>query len=213
MFRGPLSFFAVLLFLGSLFGKIFGSELLFSGFVVGLVFFGGFLPMFLLCFWRFAPESVWNFSLDVRSGVFWVRSLFLWFFSSTSFFAFFFKRDSSGSNRTPPHTHLFCCCAAFVCFARFGRVSRFLVVFSGCHSGPRAFLGFSLDLLRPFFLGREAARVFLGFSCACFLFPLVFCCAATPFLEGPGVVSLTRRVVLPLGGVTPRGRPSLGRGL
>ena len=41
-------FFAVLLFLGSLFEKIFGSELLFLGVVVGLVFFGGFLPMFLL---------------------------------------------------------------------------------------------------------------------------------------------------------------------
>ena len=43
-------FFAVLLFLGSLFEKIFGSELLFLGGGVGLVFFGGFLPMFLLYF-------------------------------------------------------------------------------------------------------------------------------------------------------------------
>ena len=53
-----LPFFAVPLFLGSFFEKIFGSELLFLGVVVGLVFFGGFLPMFLLYFWRFAPESV-----------------------------------------------------------------------------------------------------------------------------------------------------------
>ena len=36
--------------LGSLFEKIFGSELLFSGVGVGRVFFGGFLPMFLLYF-------------------------------------------------------------------------------------------------------------------------------------------------------------------
>ena len=43
-------FFAVLLFLGSLFEKIFGSELLFLGGGAGLVFFGGFLPMFLLYF-------------------------------------------------------------------------------------------------------------------------------------------------------------------
>ena len=43
-------FFPVLLFLGSLFEKIFGSELLFSGVGVGRVFFGGFLPMFLLYF-------------------------------------------------------------------------------------------------------------------------------------------------------------------
>ena len=68
--RCPLSFFAVLLFLGSLFGRIFGSELLFLGFVVGLVLFGGFLPLFLLYFWRFAPESVRKNSLDVRSGFF-----------------------------------------------------------------------------------------------------------------------------------------------
>ena len=48
--RRLLSFFAVLLFLGSLSEKIFGSELLFVGGLVGLVFFGGFLPMFLLYF-------------------------------------------------------------------------------------------------------------------------------------------------------------------
>ena len=41
-------FFAVLLFLGSLFENNFGSELLFLGVGVGLVLFGGFLPMFLL---------------------------------------------------------------------------------------------------------------------------------------------------------------------
>ena len=38
--------------------KNLGSELLFLGGGVGHVFFGGFLPMFLLLFWRFAPESV-----------------------------------------------------------------------------------------------------------------------------------------------------------
>ena len=42
--------FAVLLFLGSLFETIFGSKLLFLGGCVGLVFFGGFLLMFLLFF-------------------------------------------------------------------------------------------------------------------------------------------------------------------
>ena len=55
--------------------------------------------------------------------------------------------------------------------------------FSGCHSRPRAFLGFSLNLrglslLAPseaLFLGREAARVFRCFSCLVFLFPLLFC--------------------------------------
>ena len=42
-------FFAVFLFFGSLFAKFFESELLFLGAIVGFVFFGGFLPMFLLC--------------------------------------------------------------------------------------------------------------------------------------------------------------------
>ena len=47
-------FFCVLLFLGSFFEKIFGSELLFLGVGVGRVFFGAVLPMFLLyfCFFR-----------------------------------------------------------------------------------------------------------------------------------------------------------------
>ena len=48
---GPVSFvvfFTVLLFLGSLFEKIFGSELLFLGVGVGRVFFGAVLPMYLL---------------------------------------------------------------------------------------------------------------------------------------------------------------------
>ena len=40
----------------------------------------------------------------------------------------------------------------------------------------------------------------------CFRFPFVFCFAATPFLERPGVVSLTRRVLLP----TPRRSDSQG---
>ena len=43
-----LPFFCLLLFLGSMSEKFFGSELLFLGVGVGLVFFDGFLPMFLL---------------------------------------------------------------------------------------------------------------------------------------------------------------------
>ena len=42
-----LSFFKVLLFLGSLFGKTFGGELLFLSVVVGLVFFDSVLPRLL----------------------------------------------------------------------------------------------------------------------------------------------------------------------
>ena len=68
------------------------------------------------------------------------------FFADVVVFVFFFKRQRSGSNRTPPHTHLFfwffllfLCPAAFVCFARFGRASRFLAFFRGAILGPGRF--------------------------------------------------------------------------
>ena len=73
---GPASFaffFAALLFLGSLFekisGVIVGSKLLFLGVGFGLVFFGGFLPLFLFFFVGSLPK-VFGKSLDVRSAVF-----------------------------------------------------------------------------------------------------------------------------------------------
>ena len=102
---------------------------------VGHGFFGGFLPMFLLYFWRFAPETVWKNSLDVRSVVFWVVPSSLGF-SPTSFLFWFFLRDKDQ--------------VVASCFSAF---------FSGCHSGPRAFLGFSLDLL-SLFLGTRGGKGF-----------------------------------------------------
>ena len=56
--------FAVLLFLGSLFGKLFGSELLFLGVSVGLVLFGGVLPRLLLYDLALRPR---NFCKKVSS--------------------------------------------------------------------------------------------------------------------------------------------------
>ena len=50
-------FFAVLLFLGSLFGKFFGSELLFLSAVVGLVFFDSVLPRFLFYYLVFRSRK------------------------------------------------------------------------------------------------------------------------------------------------------------
>ena len=50
-------FFTVPLFLGSLFEKIFGSELLFLGVGVGLACFGAVLPMFLLYYLLFRPRN------------------------------------------------------------------------------------------------------------------------------------------------------------
>ena len=63
-------FFTALLFLGSLFGKIFRSELLFLSVVVGLVFFDSVLPRFLFYFLVFSlPKMSRKNSLDVRSAV------------------------------------------------------------------------------------------------------------------------------------------------
>ena len=119
-----------------------------------------------------------------------------------------------------------CCPAAFVCSAHFGRASCFLAFSSGCHSGPRAFLGFSLNLrglssLAPseaLFLGTRGGR---GVSWLLFLglcFPLLFCSAASHvFLEGPANGSTYGRPgaldVPPLARVRARGSPSEGGGL
>ena len=97
-------------------------------------------------FWRVAPESVWKNSLDVRSGVFWARSLFLWFFRGRRFSPFFL-RDTDQAVTGHPRTRLFgFSFSLFVsrrtfCFALFGRASCFLAFFSGCHSesGPARF--------------------------------------------------------------------------
>ena len=135
-------------------------------------------------------------------------------FSPTSFLffsvlLFFQERDRSGSNRTP-HTHWFGLFFFSFCPAAFG-FSPFLAVrpaswpFLGApFSAPRVFGILLVLVLRPPF-GREAAWVFRCFLCWFLFFP--FCFAGTRFLEGPGVVSLTRRVVSP----TPRRSDSGGK--
>ena len=72
---GVLCFFAVFLFLGSLFGRNFGNELVFSGVGAGLVFFDGVLPRFLVTFWHFAPETVRENFLTIRLEV--ITSIYL----------------------------------------------------------------------------------------------------------------------------------------
>ena len=80
--RRLLSFFTVLLFLGSMFGKIFGSELLFLGVGVGRVFFGAVLPMFLLYYLVFRYRNCLEKILLMSGLVFLGFSL-----SSFGFFA------------------------------------------------------------------------------------------------------------------------------
>ena len=189
--RCLLSFFAVLLFLGSFFEKIFGSELLFLGGCVGLVFFGGFLLCFCFIFGVSLPKLFGKILLMSGLDFFWVRSLFLRFFFVVVvvfvFFSFFFKRYRSGSNRTPRHTHLFFWFFFFFASRRFCLFRPFwpcvplLGVFSGVPFWAPGGFGILLELMglelvrsplpRPF--SWDARRQ--GFSCsssALFFFPL-----------------------------------------
>ena len=85
-------FFAVVLFLGSLFEKIFGSELLFFGLGVGRVFFGTVLLKFLLYVLSVRSRKCLEIIL-LMSGLvfFWfVLSSFGVFCRRRFFFCFFF---------------------------------------------------------------------------------------------------------------------------
>ena len=114
--RCLLSFFTVLLFLGSLFEKIFGSELLFLGVGVGRVFLGAVLPMFLLYYLVFRSRKCLE-KILFMSGL-----VFLGFFSLPLVFpssSLFLERESLGSNRAhPPHAPVFVC-SCFFCPAAF----------------------------------------------------------------------------------------------
>ena len=81
---GSASFvvFSVLLFLGSLFEKIFGSELLFLCVGVGRVFFGVVLPMFLLYYSFFRSRNCLK-KILLMSGLVFLGCLL----SSFGFFA------------------------------------------------------------------------------------------------------------------------------
>ena len=175
-------FVAVLLFLGSL-----GANFCFWVSVLVLCFLVGFGLCFCFTFWRLAPEIVRKNSLDVRSCFFGgVCSLFFGFLSSTPFLPFLFCFFSRDIAQVVTGHLLSWSFSLFVsrrtcCFALFGRASCFSAFSSGCHSGPRAFLGSPYGararspLPRPF---SWDAR-WQGFSCASlvlvFFFPLLFC--------------------------------------
>ena len=145
------AFFAVFL-LGSLSGMNFRERIVSLGFGVGLVFFGGVLPRFLLYGFGGSLPFFFGFVLCL----------------SPSFL--FFPRDTDQVVMTPPHrAFLVCSVSSFCPFA----VRPFSWRFSlGVILGPARLFWILLVLaglssLTPFeaFFGREAARVFL-----CFLF-------------------------------------------
>ena len=164
-----------------------------------LCFLVVFCLRYCFMFWRFASEIVWKNSLDGRSCVSGIFSLYFRFFVDVSFVCVI-SRDKAQVVTGHPHTHLFS--SVFVLlFCPAALVYRpFLAVrpASWCFLGvpfwaPRVF-GIlleltGLELARPFrgpFFGREAAWVFLCFLCLVVIFPLLFCFAASHFLlEGP----------------------------
>ena len=157
---------------------------------------------------------------------FWVRSFFLSFFSSTSFF---FSRDIAQVVTGHPHSRTCFACSFSLFVSR--RLCLFRpfwpcvlllgVFFSGCHSGPRAVLGFSwnlwgLSFARPFrgpFLGTRGGKGFSFFLILFFFFPFLFC-GHTLSRKARPVIS--RRPAAgdrarPLARVRARGLPYLGR--
>ena len=118
-----------------------------------------FAYVFALLFAFSLPKLSRKNSLDVRFGVFGLPSFFLWSVSPTSssfcLSPFFFRETAQVvTGHTPTRTCFAVSFSVFVscrvCVCPFWPCVPLLGVFSGCHSGPRAFLGFSLDLLRPF---------------------------------------------------------------
>ena len=94
--------------------------------------------------------------------------------TSSSFFSVFLRETAQVvTGHTPTRTCFAVSLSVFVsrrvCFCPFWLCVPLLGVFSGCHSGPRAFLGFSLDLLRPFSWDARRQGCFSA-SCALFCF-------------------------------------------
>ena len=123
-------FSTVLLFLGSMFEKIFGSELLFYGVGVGLVCFGAVLPMFLLYYLFFRSRNCLE-KILLMSGL-----VFLGFFSPPLVFfadvvvlfvfaSFFLERQLS-SHRAHPHTRFAFLFLFLVCVPRRNRARVYL---------------------------------------------------------------------------------------
>ena len=179
-------FFAVLLFLGSLFEKIFGSELLFLGVVVGLVFFDSVLPRFLFYNLVFRSRKCLGKILFMSGLLFLgVCSFSLWFCRRRRLFVFvfcFFQERKLRTNRAHPHTHLVFLFLFLVFVPAAPGLSpilavrpSFLAFCRGAILGPGRFLDSPGTPLR-LFLGREAAWVLLVASLfVVFFFPLLCC--------------------------------------
>ena len=175
--------------------SIFGSELLFFAFFLWPGVFGGVCLCFLFISCEFAPEVLWKI-LFMSGLVFpWLVPSVLGFGSTpSSFFCSLFvccfsreKAQIQQDTALPPPARFvwffpfsFSVPAAFV-YSHVLAVRPFCsCVSSGCHSGPRAFFGFSRDFSEAFF-GREAAKAVARFLSVVFVIPLCGACGYTRF--------------------------------
>ena len=147
------------------------------------MFFVGFCLCFCFTFWRFAPESVWKNSLDVRSVVFWGSfSLPLVFFRRRRFSLFFRDKDQVVTGH--PFTRT-CVAGSFsFCVPPLLSVSPILAVrptswwFFGVPFWAPGVFGIlleltGLELARPFrgpFLGTRGGKGFPVLLLPCFSF-------------------------------------------
>ena len=125
--------------------KFSGANFCFWAVVLVLCFLVVFCLCFCFIFRGSLPKLFENILLVsglVLSGV--VLSSF--FLLSSSSFSVFFSRDIAQVVTGHPRTRTcfsgscsFLCPTAFVCFARFGRASRFLAFFRGAILGPARF--------------------------------------------------------------------------
>ena len=186
---GPVSFafFCRSSFLRVVFWKNFRERTFVFGWLCwSCVFWWVFAIVFALFFGVSLPKLFGKILSMSGLVFFWVRSLFLWFFRRRRrfrllFLFFSFFRDTVQVVTGHPRTRtcllvLFLFVSRRFClFCPFWPCVPLLGVFPGCHSGPRAILGFSLDLLRPF--SWDARRQ--GSSCVSlvlfFFFPFFVC--------------------------------------
>ena len=136
-----------------------------------------------------APHLFFFFSSS-SSLVFWF-GVWLSVVVAFSFLFVVFQERKLRANRTHP-TRALCFCSFFFVprrtwfSSRFGRASFLSGVLSGCHSGPRAFFGFSRDSSEALSWARGGMGASCHFSfCRVLFFPFCVVCGCTRFPSRP----------------------------
>ena len=179
--------------------KFSGANFCFSLSFCGLVFLVGFCLCFLRIFLQVRPGNALKKFSSCQVLFFLVRSLCLRVWVDDVFVVslpslFSFQRERSGltGHHTPPRTccwffpFLFSVPAALVCSPVLAVRPFCSGVSLGCHSGPRAFFGFSRDFSDASFLDARRQRRLLDSFLWSFVFPVLWCLRLHTFLVGLG---------------------------